>query len=132
APLAGGARSRSRSRSTACRRPSPPTPRPSASRAGHRRVARRGARKLIPWRDPDTERPERGTGERMADMDVATTRRGFLARALAGGGLLVSYGLFAAYAVAYLFPPPLRARAQRLFIGRRPDFAAGSARPYTD
>ena len=65
-------------------------------------------------------------------MDVATTRRGFLARALAGGGLLVSYGLFAAYAVAYLFPPPLRARAQRLFIGRRPDFAAGSARPYTD
>jgi Rieske Fe-S protein len=59
-------------------------------------------------------------------------RRGFLAQLAAGIGLAVSYGLFAAYAVAYLFPPPSRRRTQRLFVGRRDAFPPGSARPFVD
>jgi nitrite reductase/ring-hydroxylating ferredoxin subunit len=63
---------------------------------------------------------------------AASTRRRFLARLLAGAGLSASYGLFAAYALAYLFPPTARRRAQRLFIGRVSDFAPGAARPFVD
>ena len=59
-------------------------------------------------------------------------RRTFLARLLAGVGLTLSYGLLGAYAVAYLFPPRARRRPQRLFIGRLPDFAPGSVRPFLD
>ena len=55
------------------------------------------------------------------------TRRGFLAALLAGIGLVASYGVFAAYGIAYLFPPPSRRRAARLFAGRRADFPDGSA-----
>jgi Rieske Fe-S protein len=62
----------------------------------------------------------------------AFDRRTFLARVLAGLGLAASYGLFAAYALAYLFPPASRRRPQRLFIGRVSDFAPGSARPFVD
>jgi cytochrome b6-f complex iron-sulfur subunit len=60
------------------------------------------------------------------------TRRTFLAQALAGAGLAVSYGLLATYAIAYLFPPRARRRAQRLFIGRRAEFPPGSTRRYVD
>lgn len=60
------------------------------------------------------------------------TRRTFLARLFAATGLALSYGVFGAYALAYLFPPAARRRAQRLFIGRRTDFAPGSARPFVD
>jgi Rieske Fe-S protein len=60
------------------------------------------------------------------------TRRGVLASLFAGAGLALSYGVFGAYAIAYLFPPPSRRRATRLFIGRVTDFAAGSARPFVD
>jgi Rieske Fe-S protein len=63
---------------------------------------------------------------------AGSTRRGFVARILAGVGLAASYGVFAAYALAYLFPPPARRRARRLFIGRVSDFAAGTARPFVD
>jgi hypothetical protein len=56
------------------------------------------------------------------DMD-GPTRRTFFARVFAAAGLALSYGLLAAYAVAYLFPPAARRRSQRLFIGRRADFA---------
>jgi Rieske Fe-S protein len=66
------------------------------------------------------------------DGTAGVERRGFLARVLMGAGLALSYGLFGAYAIAYLFPPRARARAQRLFVGRRADFAAGSARPFID
>lgn len=59
-------------------------------------------------------------------------RRSFLARLLAGVGLTLSYGVLGAYAVAYLFPPATRRHAGRLFIGRRPDFPAGTARPFVD
>jgi Rieske Fe-S protein len=59
-------------------------------------------------------------------------RREFLARLAARVGLAASYGLLAAYAVAYLFPPPARRRAQRLFVGRRDDFPPGTARPFVD
>jgi Rieske Fe-S protein len=62
----------------------------------------------------------------------AVDRRGFLARVLAGAGLALSYGLLGAYALAYLFPPRARGGAARLFVGRRPDFAPGSARPFVD
>ena len=60
------------------------------------------------------------------------TRRTFLARLFAATGLALSYGVFGAYALAYLFPPAARRRAQRLFIGRRTDFVPGSARPFVD
>jgi Rieske Fe-S protein len=63
----------------------------------------------------------------MADSD----RRTFLAQ-LATVGLVLSYGVFAAYAVAYLFPPPTRRRAERLFLGRRGDFPPGAARRVVD
>lgn len=59
-------------------------------------------------------------------------RRAFLARVLAGLGLAAGYGLLGVYAVAYLFPPRARVRAERLFVGRRADFAPGSARPFVD
>lgn len=65
-------------------------------------------------------------------MTDAVDRRSFLARVLAGVGLAASYGLLGVYALAYLFPPPSRRRAQRLFIGRVSDFAPGSARPFVD
>jgi Rieske Fe-S protein len=60
------------------------------------------------------------------------SRRSFLTGLFAGAGLLLSYGLLGAYAVAYLFPPPSRRRPSRLFIGRLGDFASGSARPFID
>jgi cytochrome b6-f complex iron-sulfur subunit len=59
-------------------------------------------------------------------------RRIFLAQLLAALGLTASYGVLAAYALAYLFPPRARRRAQRVFIGRRADFVPGSARPFVD
>ena len=59
-------------------------------------------------------------------------RRSVLAAVLATGSLVVSYGLLGAYAVAYLFPPPARRRAQRLFIGRLGDFSPGAVRPFVD
>ena len=59
-------------------------------------------------------------------------RRGVLASLLAGAGLVLSYGLFASYVVAYLFPPATARRKGRLFLGRRGDFAPGSARPFVD
>jgi nitrite reductase/ring-hydroxylating ferredoxin subunit len=62
----------------------------------------------------------------------ALRRRSFLARLLAGAGLAASYGLLGVYALGYLFPPPARRRAQRLFIGRISDFAPGTARPFVD
>ena len=62
----------------------------------------------------------------------AVDRRGALARFLAGAGLALSYGLFGAYAVAYLFPPAARRRVARLFIGRLADFAPGTARTFVD
>jgi cytochrome b6-f complex iron-sulfur subunit len=64
--------------------------------------------------------------------DRVVDRRSFLARALSAAGLVASYGLFAGYAVAYLFPPLARARAQRLFLGRRADFPPGAARAIVD
>jgi Rieske Fe-S protein len=64
----------------------------------------------------------------MTDPD----RRAFLARLLAIGGLVASYGLLGAYAVAYLFPPTARRQPRRLFLGRITDFAPGSARPFVD
>ena len=60
------------------------------------------------------------------------SRRTFLARLFAGIGLAASYGLLGAYAVAYLFPPRPRRQVPRLFLGRRADFRAGSARPFVD
>jgi Rieske Fe-S protein len=65
------------------------------------------------------------------DMD-GPTRRTFFAQLFAGAGLVLSYGLLAAYAVAYLFQPAARRRSQRVFIGRSTDFAPGSARPFVD
>jgi Rieske Fe-S protein len=59
-------------------------------------------------------------------------RRSVLAGLFAGVGLLLSYGLFGAYAVAYLFPPPSRRRMSRLFIGRLAEFAPGTARTFVD
>ena len=59
-------------------------------------------------------------------------RRRFLAALAAGVGLVLSYGLFAGYAVSFLFPPAVRRRPRRLFLGRRTDFPAGSARPLVD
>jgi Rieske Fe-S protein len=61
-----------------------------------------------------------------------TDRRGFLAYAAGVAGLLVSYGLLGAYAVAYLFPPKVRRPARRLFIGRPGDFAVGATRSFVD
>jgi len=60
------------------------------------------------------------------------TRRSVLAALGAGIGLAVSYALFAGYAVAYLFPPPVTRRVARLFIGRRSDISPGSAWPFVD
>lgn len=59
-------------------------------------------------------------------------RRSVLAAIAAGMGLLLSYGLFAAYAVSFLFPPPVRRRPRRLFLGRRTDFRPGEARSLVD
>ena len=59
-------------------------------------------------------------------------RRSLLAAVAAGAGLLLSYGLFAGYAVSFLFPPAVRRRPRRLFLGRRSDFQPGSARPVVD
>jgi cytochrome b6-f complex iron-sulfur subunit len=59
-------------------------------------------------------------------------RRDLLVRLAAGLGLALSYGLLGAFAVAYLFPPASRRRAQRLFIGRLADFAPGTARTFVD
>ena len=59
-------------------------------------------------------------------------RRAFITRLVAGLGLALSYGLLGAFAVAYLFPPGSRRRAQRLFIGRVGDFSPGTARPFVD
>jgi nitrite reductase/ring-hydroxylating ferredoxin subunit len=59
-------------------------------------------------------------------------RRSFLAQASALMGLLLSYGLAAAYGVAYLFPPGRRRDSRRLFIARRDAFAPGSVKPYVD
>ena len=63
---------------------------------------------------------------------MTVTRRAALARLGAGLGLAVSYGLLGAYAVAYLFPPAVRRRARRLFIGRQTDMPVGTARPFVD
>jgi nitrite reductase/ring-hydroxylating ferredoxin subunit len=63
-------------------------------------------------------------------MDVE--RRSFLAAVAAGTGLVLSYGLFAAYAVSFLFPPPVRRRPRRLFLGRLSDFRPGEARSLVD
>jgi cytochrome b6-f complex iron-sulfur subunit len=60
------------------------------------------------------------------------SRRSFVAALLAGIGLAVSYLVFAGYAVAYLFPPPVRRQTARLFLGRRDSFPAGSATPVVD
>jgi Rieske Fe-S protein len=60
------------------------------------------------------------------------TRRGFVAALLAGVALVASYGVFAAYAVAYLFPPRDQRRAARLFLGRRDGFPDGSAKAVVD
>jgi Rieske Fe-S protein len=60
------------------------------------------------------------------------SRRTFLTSLLAGLGLAASYGVLAAYAVAYLFPPHPRRTGRRLFVGRRQDFRAGTARPVID
>jgi cytochrome b6-f complex iron-sulfur subunit len=65
------------------------------------------------------------------DMD-GPTRRTFFAQLFAAMGLALSYGLFGAYALSYLFPPAAQRRPRRLFIGRRTDFAPGSARPFVD
>ena len=59
-------------------------------------------------------------------------RRGFLAQCAGGVGLVLAYGLFAGYAVAYLFPPRTRRAPRRLFIGRRSELAASSGRPFVD
>jgi Rieske Fe-S protein len=59
-------------------------------------------------------------------------RRGVLGWLFASAGLALSYGLFGAYAIAYLFPPPSRRRVSRLFIGRLADFAPGAARSFVD
>ena len=72
-----------------------------------------------------------GSGMGMTSMEDPG-RRATLARLLAGAGLALGYGLFGVYALAYLFPPPSRRRAQRLFIGRVADFPQGVARPFVD
>jgi Rieske Fe-S protein len=59
-------------------------------------------------------------------------RRAFLAKMLGGLGLLLSYGVFGTYAIAYLFPARVRRRAQRLFIGRRADLADPAGRTFVD
>ncbi len=63
---------------------------------------------------------------------VGTTRRSFLGSALSMGGLLASYGLLAGYALMYLFPPRARRTTRRLFVGRRPEFKAGTVRLLVD
>lgn len=62
----------------------------------------------------------------------AVGRRSLVAQVLSGLSLLISYGLFGGYAVAYLFPPRSRRGAGRLFVGRTNDFSPGSARPFVD
>ena len=59
-------------------------------------------------------------------------RRSFLASLVGGLGLLASYGVFGAYAVAYLFPSRARDRKQRLFVGRLADLATSSGRVFVD
>jgi nitrite reductase/ring-hydroxylating ferredoxin subunit len=63
---------------------------------------------------------------------MIVARRAFVARLLSGLGLAASYGLFAGFLAAYLFPPRARRAAGRLFVGRREDFAPGSAREIAD
>ena len=63
---------------------------------------------------------------------METGRRPALARILAAIGLVSSYGLLGGYAIAFLFPPAVRRRAGKVFIGRRGDFAPGSARSFVD
>lgn len=59
-------------------------------------------------------------------------RRGFLAQVIGGIGLLVSYAVFAGYAIAYLFPARPPQRVRRLFVGRRDDFPEGATRSLVD
>jgi Rieske Fe-S protein len=63
---------------------------------------------------------------------VESDRRGFLGWVLGGVGLLVSYAVFAGYAIAYLFPVRPPEQVRRLFVGRREDFPPGATRSFVD
>jgi cytochrome b6-f complex iron-sulfur subunit len=63
---------------------------------------------------------------------MTSSRRSLLARAFAGAGLALSYGLLGGYFVAYLFPARHAASRRRLFVGRREQFARGAAHPFVD
>jgi len=63
-------------------------------------------------------------------MLAGETRREFLTRVVAGGGLLASAVLAGRHALAFVFPRLERSAGRRLLVGRTGELALGEARPF--
>jgi len=64
--------------------------------------------------------------------DKTMTRRDWLASVLAGGGLMVSYGVLAAEGVLFLLPPLGKPKTRKIFAGRINQYQIGGIRKSYD
>ncbi len=66
------------------------------------------------------------------DPENLVSRRKWLASALMGGGLLLSYGTLVVQGLLYLLPEQVRPRTRKIFAGQLSDFKVGGVKPVYD
>jgi cytochrome b6-f complex iron-sulfur subunit len=65
-------------------------------------------------------------------MPTTPTRRSWMASALMGAGLLLSYGVLAVQGLLFMIPERLKATRRKLFAGRIEQYPVGSVRKFYD
>jgi Rieske Fe-S protein len=67
-----------------------------------------------------------------SENDSLVTRRKWLASALMGGGLLLSYGVLAVQGILYLLPEQVKSKTRQLFAGQFNDYQEGTVKGFVD